>query len=239
VLATYLDESRSIGDNYFIGALIVDQSALRQIELGFDHLAQMVAAANVGVSPKIELHGYEMFHGKEDWDRVSLAWRVKASRLAVRIVANAGGRHILRGINIPALRAKYKDPFPVHELTLSHCLAEVDRQIEKHYAATELSLVLADEHHTAPDSRSRFSSMRIALNPGWNSERVITRLVDSIYFGPSKESRLLQAADILTFFENRWRTSRESDPRAHQAMTKIRADLDRSRLHAYLWSPDR
>jgi hypothetical protein len=73
-------------------------------------------------------------------------------------------------------------------------------------------LLLADEVHSAERHRTNFRSYQ----DGSDGEPAggLHRILDTLYFGPSKHSRLLQAADMLTFIRLRRMTSVEPDSRA-------------------------
>lgn len=238
MLLAYLDESgrRSHGEpqRYFMGALMVDEEQLVQIESGLDRVGQFVAAQVPGFDPSSELHGYEMFQGHSNWKSVPTSLRVRACIAASRVLADSGASFILRCINIDALKAKYTNPFPEHQLALSQALESVQRVIDSDHNGEQPVLVLADEHHTAPGSRSRFRSMRTQAQRGQTS-MPLTCLVDTIYFGPSNHSRLLQAVDIATFFKARYDHVRERDSRAIKAMDKIRSNLEKCCRFSYDW----
>jgi len=238
MLLAYLDESarkdhRGV-NRYFMGALIVDEHQLRYIEAGLDRVAEMVAHQVPGFEATAELHGYEMFQGQQAWSKVPTTLRVRACTAATRVLADSGAVFILRCVNVDNLKTNYVRPFPEHELALSHALESVQHVTDKDHQGKEPVLVLADEHHTAPDSRSRFKAMRAHAQRGKTSVP-LSCLVDTIYFGPSHHSRLLQAVDIATFFKARCEHTTETDSRARQVMSKINEDLQRCCRISYEW----
>lgn len=62
-------------------------------------------------------------------------------------------------------------------------------------------------------------------------------MADTIYFGPSHESRLLQAADLATYFINRDRTIPERDHRSYVAVQKIVKRIRHITIDEYVWCP--
>ncbi|WP_411897138.1 DUF3800 domain-containing protein [Curtobacterium sp. 'Ferrero'] len=58
-----------------------------------------------------------------------------------------------------------------------------------------------------------------------------------MYFGPSHESRMLQAADVATYFLNRSKTIAEKDPRSADAVRKIVHFIDQITVVDYVWAP--
>jgi hypothetical protein len=233
----YLDESARSDQFYFFGALIVDATAARRIDQGLNDVAALIARHVPEFSPSAEFHAVDIFHGESDWDVVPVGWRVKACDLAAKVIARSGAKFVFRGVDVQAQRARYgRNAFPAHLLTLAHTLEEVDRQLGIHDRPDQLGLALADDHHTAPGARRSLRSFRIERVPGY-TQRPVTRLADTIYFGPSDESRLLQAADVATYFLNRSRTIVENDPRSARAIAKIVANIRSITVDEYVWRP--
>lgn len=232
--ALYVDESGRDDQFYFFGGLIVDDAAARAIESGMEGIADLLAANVAGFTRDTEFHGYEMFHGDKAWDPVPVVWRVKACELVAKVVERSGAEYVFRGINLGRLRARYVNPYPPHLLTLAHLLDEVDTRMERVHG--EVSVVLADEHHNAAGSRRNLHDFKIRRVPGY-TQRQFVALVDTIYFGPSHASRLLQATDVATYFMNRQRTITERDPRAQAAVNRIASRVRRATVSEYVWQP--
>ncbi|OWP21960.1 hypothetical protein CBF90_09780 [Microbacterium sp. AISO3] len=230
----FLDESARDNDYYFFGALIVDDSAVESIEKGLDGIASLLAANVSGFDPATEFHAAEMFHGEKDWDSVPVVWRVKASELVAKVIARTSAEFVFRGIDLNALRRRYRRPFPPHLLTLAQVIEELDTRCDRVY--DEPGLVLADEHHSAANSRRNLRDFKIASVPGYTSRKIV-RLADTIYFGPSHASRLLQASDVATYFLNRHRTIVEKDPRAKAAVDRIASRIRSITVSEYIWAP--
>lgn len=233
----YLDESARDDRFYFFGALICDAQAVHRIEQGLNGVAELVARHVPGFSPESEFHAVNMFHGEKEWDVVPVGWRVKACSLVAKVLARSTARFVFRGIDIRAQLARYGgNAFAPHLLTLAHTLEEIDRQLAMIDRPEQTGLVLADDHHTAPGARRSLQDFRIETAPGYTQGRV-TRIADTIYFGPSHASRLLQAADVATFFFNRSRTIQENDARSAREIAKIMANLRSITIHEYVWTP--
>jgi hypothetical protein len=226
-----VDESERDGTVYFIGALIADAGAICHIQESFDRIGKTMSELSPGFSPQAEFHAYDMFHGVGDWSSVSIPLRAKACVSAVKSIANSGATFFCRGVDIVALRDRYPNPYPVHELALAQALESADEYLAKRL---DHAIVVADEHHTAEDGRRRFRRMTLGPNAGY-SARKITRLVDTIYFGPSHHSRLLQAADVATFFTNRLNTIEVEASAAQATMRKIQASLGSCTERIYIW----
>lgn len=233
----YVDESARGNSFYFIGALIADAEAVRHVERGLNEIGQLVSRSVRGFDASTEFHAVDMFHGEGAWDVVPIAWRVKACDLAAKVLARSSAHFVFRGVDTAAQRARYgARAFPAHLLTLAHALQEVDRKLARLDRPEEFGLVLADEHHSAPGARRSLRDFKIERVPGY-TQRPLTRIADTIYFGPSHESRMLQAADLATFFLNRHRTITESDPRSQRAMDKIASNIRSITIDEYVWCP--
>ncbi|MFH5879563.1 DUF3800 domain-containing protein [Arthrobacter sp. NA-172] len=170
---------------------------------------------------------------RKGWEHVPVWLTVKICKQVAEAIHDSGAVFVFRGIDVQKLKAKYTNPHPVHGLALSHALESVQRVLNLDHT-DESVLVLADEHHTAPDSRTRFRGMRAAAQRGYTSIP-LSGLMDTIYFGPSNHSRLLQAADMATFLTNRSVTITESHPAAKKAMQEIKSNLDKATRFSYVW----
>jgi len=78
----------------------------------------------------------------------------------------------------------------------------------------------ADEIHTAERHRTKLRDYQIDEPSDVRWSR-LDRIFDTLYFGPSKHSRLLQAADLLTYIYLRRATVKETSPRAAMANERI------------------
>lgn len=231
--AIYLDESARDSQYYFFGSLIVDDAAARTIETGLDGIGTLLAREVSGFDPQTEFHGNEMFHGEGAWDTVPVVWRVKASELVAKAIARSGAEFIFRGINLVNHRARYgANAYPPHLLTLAQILEEVDHRIGR--AQGEVGVVLADDHHSAVSSRRNLRDFKIGAVPGYTQGQ-LRNLSDTMYFGPSHASRLLQATDIATYFMNRKRTIVERDPRSQAAVDRIVGSIRHALASEYVW----
>jgi len=101
--------------------------------------------------------------------------------------------------------------------TLRQLLERVEAVAEQR---SEYVLVLADEVHSAERHRTNFRSCQDSDDPADGTGR-LARIIDTLYFGPSRHSRMLQAADLLTYMRLRRATSTEPNPRATQVNDAI------------------
>lgn len=232
--AVYVDESGRGNDYYFFGALIVDDSAILKIERGLNDLGRLIAQNVPGFNPSTEFHGKEMFHGNDAWAAVPVGWRAKACDLVTKIIEQSGAEFMWRGLDLNAHRARYLHPYPAHLLVLAQILDQVDQRLARVHG--DVGVVLADDHHSAATSRRNLVNFKIASVPGYTS-RVFSNLADTLYFGPSHASRLIQAADVATYFVNRHLTWTERDPRAAAGVQACFQRVSNVTVHRYMWSP--
>ncbi|MGO4534900.1 DUF3800 domain-containing protein [Leifsonia sp. 2MCAF36] len=232
----YIDESARDDRFYFFGALIADARAIRLIEDGMNGVGTLLARNVSSFDPHSEFHAVDIVHGKGAWAAVPTAWRIEACDLVAKILARSSAKFLFRGIDLAAQRVRYSRPFPAHLLALAHTLEDIHMRLDR-LEEGDMGLVLADQHHAAANARRSLRNFKLAAVPGYTSRR-LARIANTIYFGPSHESRLLQAADVATYFLNRHLTVDEKDARAAKAVQKIVSNVRAITVSEYVWSPD-
>lgn len=234
VLFAYLDESARHESHYYMGALLVDSHSLRKINGALDEVGRLVASRVDGFDPREEFHGYDVFQGKRGWKDVSPPIRVDVSSRVIRAVAESEAVYFLRGIHVEKLKRRYgSNAHDPHQLAMFHALESVQETVAENSSDMEV-MAIADEHHAASDSRTRFAGLKQAAASGYTG-RALTAFLDTVYFGPSHHSRLLQAADMLTFFATRSRHETERHPLSQSAMREIRAWINSITIREYVW----
>ncbi len=231
LVLAYVDESYT-AERFYLGAVIVDGAAAERIEAGLNAIMHDYRG-QFGLSLATEMHGNPLFQGKEEWSEVPTRVRINVYQRAMEVVGTSGARVILRGMNVRRQRERYVDPHPPHEVVLGHLLERVNdyaRSIDVH------ALVLADEVHTHERHRTNFRHFRLGGTPGYRST-MLGQLLDTIHFAPSNHSRLLQAADLVTFMHRRRCTHTEADARAQGANDAIWAHIAPSIIHELCWEP--
>ncbi|RLP83752.1 DUF3800 domain-containing protein [Mycetocola lacteus] len=217
--AIYIDESGRDDNFYFFGGLVVEAESLTYIDREMEKLAGMLARNIHGFDIETEFHAVEIFQGTGPWKKVSTGWRVKTCKIISSILASSGADFIFRGIDITRQKEKYVAPFPAHLLALAHLLESIDNHLF-YRCSGSTGIVLADDHHSAASSRKNLSRFKLATVPGYVTKQ-LTQIHDTLYFGPSDASRLLQAADVATYFLNRANTIEEKNPDSARAIETI------------------
>ncbi len=231
LLLAYVDESYTT-DHFFLGAIVVDGAAARRIEEGLNDIVAGYRG-RFGLTTSTELHGHPLFQGREEWRDVPTRARINIYERAMSVVGASGARVVLRGMNARRQRPRYVAPDPPHEVVLGHVLERVNAYVG---ASDADALVLADEVHTQERHRTNFRDFRVDGTPGYRSS-TLRRLLDTIHFAPSHHSRLLQAADLVTFMHRRRVTHLETDARAQVANDRIWAHIAPVVEHSLCWEP--
>lgn len=218
MLLAYLDESEAPKQRYYLGALIVDAASALALERSYERLTSMVATQVKGFPTDAEIHAYDMFHGRGAWASVPAALRAKASKIAVQAIVDSGAMFVHRSVKLPQPRQGFEG-LPPHALTFRLILETLQEAINR-ISSDQYALLLADDHHTADTSRSSLRWMRRAVSEDDSLYLPLSNLLDTIYFGPSHESRLLQAADVATYFTNRLESADLSEKHPGAARTQ-------------------
>lgn len=232
----YLDESEQQQDGiYYVGCLVVDAEQVRAIDRSLDQLHEQLLADHPNDVPdELEFHGHAMFQGDEGWSGLAPGIRAWASQKVVELICSHSPWFGLQGVKTEGLRRRpgWEDREP-HLVVSSQLLNRVHRR--RRLVSGGL-LVIADDHHLREDSRLAHRRMRSESVQGLTDGQ-LADLLDTIYFGPSNRSRLLQAVDVLTYFEQRRRHVQEIHPEARRRMKNIGTSLDTVLAHSYVWEP--
>jgi hypothetical protein len=231
VLLAYVDESYT--DHWFsMAALLVGGPAAVALADDLEHVASAAAVA-YGLASSVELHGHEIFHAAGAWAGVPVRARVGVFDDVVEAVAAQDVKVIARAMDILGQRARYAAPDPPYAVVLQHLLERVDE------CATRLgdyALVIADEVDGQAKHRADLSAYREVGTRGYR-HRKLTRIVDTLHFAPSHASRLVQAADVITFLYRRVHTHQETDERSRKAKVAMWKRLQPRVHHELCWFP--
>jgi hypothetical protein len=151
----------------------------------------------------------------------------------VEAVAAQDVRVIAQAMDVVGQRERYRYPDPPHSVVLQHLLERIDE------CATDLgehALVIADEVDGQAKHRADLSTYRNVGTAGYRHRR-LTRIVDTLHFAPSHASRLVQAADVITFLYRRVFTHQEADSRSKRAKVAMWSRLRPRVHHERCWFP--
>lgn len=191
------------------------------------------AARSYNLPKDVELHGYEIFHARGAWRDLPPRARIGVFDDVVEAVAGQDVTVITRAMDLVGQRARYRFPDPPHSVVLQHLLERIDEY------ATDLgdyALVIADEVDGQAQHRADLSSYREVGTQGYR-HRKLTRIVDTLHFAPSYTSRLVQAADVITFLYNRVFTHAEKDIRSRKVKNDMWKRLEPRIRHQKCWFP--
>jgi hypothetical protein len=215
MLLAYLDESYDKAE-YWLTALVVPSDSALQLQNDLDGVVNDATMSGYNLPPDAELHGHQLVHGKGDWESMAamVRARIQIYAKALRAIAACDGAEIaMRGIDIKRLNDRYTDPWHPHRVAIdfmAQSLNALSKRRDTHF------LAIADEIEQADTLRASYwAFQRYGTLSYWSG--AIDRAVDALHFAPSKHSRLLQAADLVSYLHFRMRRSGVTDPRAIKA----------------------
>jgi hypothetical protein len=219
VRLAYIDESYT-HDFYFIGAVVVDDTSAPGLDQALAAVAERARLAYLpGLRAPLELHAQPLFQGSKEWAPIKNQIRALISvyEQAMQAIGQQNVDIFLRGLDCKRHRARYKTPYPEHEVVLMHML---ERLNEFGCRNGEQILVIADELNDPNRHRQNLHGFRQAGTSGYRSSQ-LPNILDTLHFVPSEHSRLIQAADLVTFLHRRRQTIRETNPKQEAAVERL------------------
>jgi hypothetical protein len=160
--------------------------------------------------------------------------RIGVYGAALDAIASAGKlRLFLCGVDRARLQGRYVSPWHPHTVTLGHVL----QRLNDHGSALDQPvLTIADEVGNHDTHRAHVWSYQ---HEGTVSRfhGKLTWIADTLHFAPSKHSRLLQAADIVSYLHFRRRRTPISDARALKANDDLWARVEPLVQCRHFWRP--
>lgn len=221
MLLAYVDESNR-GNFYGFAALVADEHATKSLTADLNAIVQQ-ASIDFGIPATTEIHAHPLFHGSEGWALVPPRARVAIYRQIIEAICRHDVLFILRHVDSKRLlqrqeSRRYPVRFPAEQVCFQHILQRVDRVAQ---ARDTHALLIADNRSDRERHRERFATYQTEGTPGAYMYTTLDRLLDTVHFAPSHQSRMLQAADMLAFTYRRQLTVTERDARAERAMREI------------------
>jgi hypothetical protein len=238
----YLDESHDQSE-YWIAGLIVPAMKAQSLEFALDDVVaraeRACPALTRGDGKPIELHGHALAQGREDWTamRLKLRARLGIYEQALRAVAAVEGVTMVRtGVDRRRHAKRYGDKADhPDEWALTFAL---ERTHEVVNARQSMVLVTCDQ---TDDPDRHHANLRVfrKMNTGGLMPRRLTTIVDTIHFADSRHSRLVQAADLVSYISFRVRCDAlyRRSGRPTEAAKRLWAIVEPFQSRSYLWRP--
>jgi hypothetical protein len=202
----YIDEAGNTGKKadpdqplHMIGALIVDESQVRAIEVMLNDIAleyaDLIAKAGHGIrSADLEFHGSEIFGGKKAFAHLTVKARIALCNEIIAACKAGGALFGFAAVD----KMKLWTSFHPHMICFQFMLERVQDYLRPQNA---LGLIVADEHRELEDYIIHDLAFSKRVNTGWGYRpTTIANIVDTVHFVKSKHNRLVQACDVLTYF---------------------------------------
>lgn len=220
MLYAFIDESERDEAFYFLSAVVCTDEQAHSLSMKLHRIMGKHAKSHPLLDIREESHASAMMRAEEQpWRQVPLRLRLRIYTEALEAIRDSGCRIYIEGIDIAAQKARgYKSLTPPRELALGYLLERVNDCGRE--AIAEPVRVVADQHHTSEVSRSNFNNYRLLGTPGYRSS-TLPHIESPLQFAASHTSRLLQAADLVTYIYNRQITIRNRDPRAMKAQEAL------------------
>jgi hypothetical protein len=222
MLLCYVDET-TYGSFHGFAAVLVDEYATKRLTASLNGIVHQ-ASVDYGIPRTTEIHAYPMFHGRDAWRAVGNRARVALFDKIVDAIVSEDVTILLRSVDQVKLERRqasqnYPVAFPPEQVCFQHIL----QRVQKIAADRETHcLIIADNRSDRDRHREHFATYQTEGTPGVYMHTTLDRLLDTVHFAPSHQSRMLQAADVLAFIYGRRKNVKESDERSEAAMRKLR-----------------
>ncbi|MGW6698841.1 DUF3800 domain-containing protein [Nocardia sp. NPDC055049] len=234
MLLAYLDESYD-KDQYWISAVVCPSEGLLQLGAALDAVVSDAAAA-YPVDARAELHGKELVHGERGWSGMKPMIRARIGvyhQSLQAIAATPGVKTFYQGVDRKRLEGRYTSPNHPHTVVLEHILQRINT-----YAGQQGKpvMVIADEVSGQDTHRkSLWEYQHLGTGGYWGKK--LTHVADTIHFAPSCDSRLVQAADLVSYLHYRMNRVPITDERAKKANEMLWDTVQPLTYSRYLWRP--
>ena len=236
MLLGYVDESYN-KSFYYMTALLCPFEYVQDLASALDAVVARASRDYPNIAPDAELHGYEVFHGKGNWQALISMHRVRISIYSqvFTAIGSLPVHIIVRGVDRQRLEARYPALVHPHSIVLSHLLERIDEHAKN---LGDLALVIADEigQDDQNQCRDELRLYRESGTYGYRGHR-LTQIIDTLHFAPSKASRLVQAADMVAFLARRILCKEDNDSRAISANEELWAHIEPCVAHCWCWKP--
>jgi hypothetical protein len=201
----YLDESGNSGGNlqdpqqpvFVLGALVVHETVWQPVERDLE--AAVIMHLPLSNPDAVEIHGGDLRHGTGPFKGVSVSTRLALRNEWLRIAHRHGLRFIYRAIVKKRYeawmgRALGRSMLVNPHLAAFPLVAQVVNQLLRGCNAAALGIFISDENHEVVGDLERFLRL-LRVTPG---ALHLDCIIEKGFFIDSKQSRLLQLADLCT-----------------------------------------
>lgn len=228
----YLDESKA-PDAYYITALIVPDTDTVPLAVELEKVVQWAQDRFGGVRDNAELHAADLVGGKKDWERFrpsdKIPTRIAIYERAIDVITSFDVSVYIRGADLDTFASRYAHD-DVHGTVLGWVLERVQNDAKSH---GDYALAIADELQHRDRYRRAMRNYQRWGTDGWKPE-VLDRIADTLHFAPSHSSRLLQAADLVSYSHTQTCRS-HADTRAKEVWWRIWDKLRPTVKEASCW----
>lgn len=140
----------------------------------------------------LELHGYEILQRKRGWEKFATWQRIWVYNKAVELIDQKIEKFIIKPINYENLRIR--DP---HEISMSYGLERV-QDIAAHQNIEKVKITADKKPESEKMLQDALNGVKIFGTGGYRSSD-LKRLDKEISFVDSKDSRLIQACDLILY----------------------------------------
>jgi len=213
-LLFYVDESADHLSHFHAGLLLdgkqavcaekaLDKVAMRACELGYP-------------KEEVELHGAHIWNGKNDWGELCHEARYYILEAALDVLIAGNIEVIMRGFDLGHWKRKYGSK-PPHSYCFMNLLERLNERLEER---KERALVIADEHHDKSLMKRTLQLAKVDGTWGYRKQK-LDRIVDTVHFIDSQESRLVQLADVVAFTRRRHKLGPQRHPNSVVGLARM------------------
>jgi hypothetical protein len=229
VRIAYVDEAAD-RYRYRIGAVLMRPEKVNATIRAIDEIAGDVEARLHVVAP--EFHGYEVFQGQGPWAGVAPNERIHVYARMFECIAEAEAEIVLCGFDQdPPGRHNWDEG--THISLMTGLVVALDQHC---LSCNEHVLVVADEHSTAARCQTLTRLLQEIYSTG--TRRAVEprdlRVIDSLHYVRSHDSRLVQASDLVAYLVRR--APRDGDPRRRQTHERLLRIVEPLIVGSWNWS---
>lgn len=236
--ATFIDEAFSKG-HFFMSALVIDGSELAKLEKSFEAIMlQLEEQFPNLISSSMELHAGEIFNGKGPWRKAFIGNRQRYEVLNhfAQVLNNLKISIIIHGLDLKQHLQRYSLPTDPRYLSFRFLVEKLDFNLAKY---SEYSILICDSGSSNQEMRFIRNILAEIQQVGKDGlyPRKITQIVDTVHFGDSKQSRGIQAIDLISFLRHRIELQRATLVRRDSALEQLWQLLEPKVVYDRIWIP--